>query len=160
MSKRDVGIRGTSTFIGVRTPDEIKEDQNTKKYIETIVNRTTHVSPEVDPIGDILARTTPSLNLEAKPKEETKEAKGFKSQKEFENYLVSRPTKAEHKRAYDRGVKEWIEGPGYDHNARSLKDEEKLGKANWKYQNWKGETKPKPNENNELHRQDEPFIFQ
>jgi hypothetical protein len=130
MSKRDVGIRGTSTFIGMRTPDEVKEDQNTKRYVETMVNRSAQ-SPEVDPLGDILVRTTPSLNLEVKPKEETKEPKGFKSQKELENYLVSRPTKAEHKRAYNQGVKEWMEGPGYNHNARSLKDEEKLGKENW-----------------------------
>ena len=142
MSSRDIGIR--NLIPGHRTPDEIKEDENTKRYVETVVNQKAQVHPEVEPLGDILVRTTPSLHLETKPKEETKEPKGFKSQKEFENYLVSRPTKADHKRAYNRGVKEWMEGPGYNHNARSLKDEEKLGKENWKYQNWKGDTKVKP----------------
>ena len=76
MGNRDIGIR--ALIPGQRSPDEIKEDQKTRRYVETIVNQRAHVTPEVEPLGDILARTTPSLHLEIKPKEETKEPKGFK----------------------------------------------------------------------------------
>ena len=129
MSNRDIGIR--ALIPGQRSPNEIKEDENNRRYVETVVNQSAQIRPREEPLGETLMRTTPSLHLELKSKEETKEAKDFKSEKEYENHLVSRPTKADHKRAYNQGVKEWIEGPGYDHNARSLKDEEKLGKDAW-----------------------------
>ena len=120
--------KGIGTLLGYETPETKRvRDLHYLNKVKQIIERPL----EAEPLGDTLARTTPSLNLTSAPNEETKEAQGFKSQKEYENHLVSRPTKADHKRAYNRGVKEWMEGPGYDHNARSLKDEEKLGKENW-----------------------------
>jgi|TARA_Y100000310_G_scaffold117995_1_gene116720 hypothetical protein len=138
------------------------------------------VSLEVDPIGEILARTAPVLDLTSKT-EETKEANGFKSQKEYEDYLVSRPSKTQHVKAQQEGKRiledkklikwaleespvpivknpvmkkairnkwanEWMTGGGYDHNARSLKQEEKLGKDIWleKQKALKKHHQPKP----------------
>ena len=40
---RDTGIR--NLLPGYRDPKEIKEDENTRKYIETIVNRRAKVTP-------------------------------------------------------------------------------------------------------------------
>ena len=67
MSNRDVGIR--NLIPGVRSPEEINEDQKTQKYVETIVKQRNHVL-EMDPLETFL-RATPTINL--KPKEETKE---------------------------------------------------------------------------------------
>ena len=128
MSKRDVGIRGTSTFMGVRTPDEVKEDQNTRRYVETVVNRGAQVSPKVEPLGETLVRTTPSLNLGLKPRDVTKEPKSFISQREYENHLIKSPTKQDHEKAYSMGDKilkvsaatknkmadQWMRGGGRD----------------------------------------------
>ena len=145
MSKRDVGIRGTSTFIGVRTPDEVKEDQNTRKYVETIVNQRAQVTPEVEPLGETLVRTTPSLNLELKPKDSTEEPKGFISEKEYENHLINSPSKLDHQKAFNMGNKilkvseatknkmadEYMRGGGRDPNGRSLDQEIKISKDIW-----------------------------
>ena len=100
MSNRDTGIR--NLIPGYRDPEEIKEDENTRRYVETVVNRSPRVTPE--PLGETLVRTTPSLNLELKPKDSTKEPKSFISEKEYENHLVSRPTRAESKGAYNNFV--------------------------------------------------------
>ena len=48
MSNRDTGIR--NLIPGYRDPEEIKEDQNTRRYIETIVNQKAQV-PNVEPLG-------------------------------------------------------------------------------------------------------------
>ena len=142
MSNRDIGIR--NLIPGVRTPDEIKEDENTRRYVETIVNRGAQVSPKVEPLGKTLVRTTPSLNLELKPKDSTKEPKSFISEKEYENHLIKSPTKQDHEKPYNMGDKilkaseatknkmaeQWMKGGGRDPKGRSLDQEIKLGKEN------------------------------
>ena len=89
MSNRDTGIR--NLIPGYRDPEEIKEDQNTRRYIETIVNQRARVH-NVEPLGKTLVRTTPSLNLGLKPRDVTKEPKSFISHKEYENHLIKSPT--------------------------------------------------------------------
>ena len=96
MSVRDIGIR--HLIPGVRFPDEIKEDENNRRYVETIVKQRTQVTPKAETLGDTLARTTPSLILEKKPEEtprETKELGKWKSQKELEDYMRVKPTMAQ-----------------------------------------------------------------
>jgi len=141
MRDRDVGIR--ALIPGQRSPDEIKEDQNTKKYIETIVNRSPRVTPE--PLRETLVRTTPSLNLELKPKDSTKEPESFISEKEYQNHLIKSPSKQDHERAFSMGrallkvpeaeknkmADEWMRSGGRDPNGRSLDQEIKLGKDMW-----------------------------
>ena len=99
----------------------------------------------LEPLGETIARTTPSLNLEVKPKETPKETKDFRSQREYENHLVSSPTKQDHVKAYNMGDKilkvseaeknkmadEWTRGGGRDPQGRSLDQEIKLGKDTW-----------------------------
>ena len=72
MSNRDIGIR--HLIPGVRFPDEIKEDENNRRYVETVVKQRANVTPPVEPLGETLMRTAPSLHLELKPKVETKES--------------------------------------------------------------------------------------
>lgn len=56
----------------------------------------------LEPLGETIARTTPSLNLEVKP-EVSKEPKGFQSQKEYENHLINSPSKTQHAKALQEG---------------------------------------------------------
>ena len=70
MSNRDIGIR--ALIPGQRSPDEIKEDENNRRYVETVVNQSLQRRPREVPLGETLMMTTPSLHLELKPKEETK----------------------------------------------------------------------------------------
>ena len=55
MSNRDIGIR--HLIPGVRFPDEIKEDENNRRYVETVINRSTQVNPREEPLGETLMRT-------------------------------------------------------------------------------------------------------
>ena len=43
--------------------NEIKEDENNRRYVETIINRSTQVNPREEPLGETLMRTAPSLHL-------------------------------------------------------------------------------------------------
>ena len=70
MSNRDIGIR--ALIPGQRSPEEIKEDENNRRYVETVVNQSLQRRPREVPLGETLMMTTPSLHLELKPKEETK----------------------------------------------------------------------------------------
>ena len=96
---RDIGIR--SLRPGYRNLEEVKEDENTKRYIETVVNHRAEArdTQEVDPLDETLVNRMPSINLELKPpvtQEVTpKVTKGFKSQKDYENYIVSRARRNE-----------------------------------------------------------------
>ena len=96
---RDIGIR--SLRPGYRNLEEVKEDENTKRYIETVVNQRAEArdTQEVDPLDETLVNRMPSINLELKPpvtQEVTpKVTKGFKSQKDYENYIVSRARRNE-----------------------------------------------------------------
>jgi len=91
---RDIGIR--SLRPGYRNLEEVKEDENTKRYIETVVNQRAEArdTQEVDPLDETLVNRMPSINLELKPpvtQEVTpKVTKGFNSQRDYENYLTSR----------------------------------------------------------------------
>ena len=141
MSNRDTGIR--NLIPGYRDPEEIKEDQNTRRYIETIVNQRARV-PNVEPLGKTLVRTTPSLNLGLKPRDVTKEPKSFISEKEYENHLINSPSKLDHQKAFNMGNKilkvseatknkmadEYMRSGGRDPKGRSLDQEIKLGKEN------------------------------
>ena len=62
MSNRDIGIR--ALIPGQRFPDEIKEDENNRRYVETIVNRSAQIRQREEPLGETLMRNTPSLHLE------------------------------------------------------------------------------------------------
>ena len=70
MSNRDIGIR--NLIPGHRTLDEIKEDENTKRYVDTVLNQVDPVQ-QMDPLETFL-RASPTINLKSTPKEETKEA--------------------------------------------------------------------------------------
>ena len=70
MSNRDIGIR--NLIPGHRTLDEIKEDENTRRYVETVLNQR-DTTPEMDPLETFLS-ATPTINLKTTPKEETKES--------------------------------------------------------------------------------------
>ena len=91
---RDIGIR--SLRPGYRNLEEVKEDENTKRYIETVVNQRAEArdTQEVDPLDETLVNRMPSINLELKPpvtQEVTpKVTKGFRSQRDYENYITSR----------------------------------------------------------------------
>ena len=99
-------------------------------------------TPNVEPLGKTLVRTTPSLNLGLKPRDVTKEPRGFISKKEYENHLINSPTKRDHEKAYNMGDKilkvseatknkmtdEWMRGGGRDPNGRGLDQEIKIGK--------------------------------
>ena len=69
MSNRDIGIR--NLIPGHRTLDEIKEDENTKRYVDTVLNKVDPV-PQMDPLETFL-RASPTINLKSTPKVETKE---------------------------------------------------------------------------------------
>lgn len=69
MSNRDIGIR--ALIPGQRSPNEVREDENTRRYVETVLNQK-DTTPEMDPLETFL-RASPTINLKATPKEETKE---------------------------------------------------------------------------------------
>ena len=155
MSRRDVGIR--YLIPGHRSPEEIREDENTRRRVQEMLDHSPEVTT-VEPLGEILARTAPLLDLGLTPKEKPEAPKGFKSQKEYENHLTKSPTKRDHERAFnmgdkiikvskaerDRGANEWITGGGRDPKGRSLDQEIKLGKDRWiKNQKTTNPVKPK-----------------
>ena len=106
MSNRDIGIR--ALIPGQRSPDEIQEDENNKRYVETIVNRRAQVHPGVEHLGETLVRTTPTLNLEVKPKVEPKG-----TEKDLERLLIDQAKG-------DRLVKKFRQDPKWvdEHNKR------------------------------------------
>jgi len=140
MSNRDTGIR--ALIPGQRSPDEIKEDRNTKRYVETVLNRSPQVHPREENLGETLVRATPSLNLTRTSGVETKETKDFRSQKEYENHLINSPTKQQHEKAFNMGnqilkvseatknkmADQWMRSGGRDPNGRSLDQEIKISK--------------------------------
>ena len=69
MSNRDIGIR--NLIPGHRTLDEIKEDENTKRYVDTVLNQVDPVQ-QMDPLETFL-RASPTINLKPTSKVETKE---------------------------------------------------------------------------------------
>jgi hypothetical protein len=87
---RDVGIR--NLLPGVRSVNEIKEDEKAKKDIQNLLEQRTQNTPELNPLDNTLASYIPttSLDLSSKPIEKTKDTKGFNSQRDYENYLTSR----------------------------------------------------------------------
>ena len=119
---------------------ELSQELSVRETIQRIVQ-----VPNVEPLGKTLVRTTPSLNLGLKPKDETKEPRGFISKKEYENHLINSPTKQDHERAFNMGNKilkvseatknkmadEYMRGGGRDPNGRSLDQEIKISKDIW-----------------------------
>ena len=87
---RDIGIR--NLLPGVRSVNEIKEDEKAKKDIQNLLEQRTQNTPELNPLDNTLASYIPttSLDLSSKPIEKTKDTKGFNSQRDYENYLTSR----------------------------------------------------------------------
>ena len=66
---RDIGIR--NLLPGVRSANEIKEDEKAKKDIQNLLEQRTQMAPEVDPLVGYFP--TETLDLSSKPVEKTKE---------------------------------------------------------------------------------------
>jgi hypothetical protein len=84
MSNRDIGIR--ALIPGQRSPDEIKEDQNTKRYVETIVNQSVQ-APEVNPPG-YTSDYIPSINIST-PKSTEEARDKFGNTKAQKNKMIN-----------------------------------------------------------------------
>ena len=94
---RDVE-KGIGTLLGYETPETKRvRDLHYLNQVKQIIEG------PLEPLGETLARTTPSLNLGVKPEEETREPKGFRSQKEYEKHLISSPSKTQHMKALREG---------------------------------------------------------
>ena len=104
MSRRDVGIR--YLIPGHRSPEEIREDENTRRRVQEMLDHSPEVTT-VEPLGEILARTAPLLDLGLTPKEKPEAPKGFKSQKEYENHLTKSPTRELSLLRFLQGVQRW-----------------------------------------------------
>ena len=90
MSNRDDGgIR--NLLLGIKTMEEIKEDQKAERVVRALIEQKSMVSPEPDPLVNLASYIpTNTLDLSSKPVEKTKDTKGFNSQRDYENYLTSR----------------------------------------------------------------------
>ena len=84
----DKGLR--SFFPGVRTPDEIKEQEDARAAIRAKLNKLQAANLDSEDL--------PPINVEVNLPAKTKK-KGF-SQKEFENYIATRPSAKESKGAW------------------------------------------------------------
>ena len=89
MSRDDGGIR--NLLPGIKTMEEIKEDQKAERVVRALIEQKSMVSPEPDPLVNLASYIpTNTLDLSSKPIEKTKDTKGFNSQRDYENYLTSR----------------------------------------------------------------------
>ena len=89
MGRDDGGIR--NLLPGIKTMDEIKEDQKAERVVRALIEQKSMVSPEPDPLVNLASYIpTNTLDLSSKPIEKTKDTKGFNSQRDYENYLTSR----------------------------------------------------------------------
>ena len=89
MSRDDGGIR--NLLPGIKTMEEIKEDQKAERVVKNLIEQRTQITPEPDPLETLASYIpTTSLDLSSKPIEKTKDTKGFNSQRDYENYLTSR----------------------------------------------------------------------
>ena len=69
---RDIGIR--NLLPGVRSVNEIKEDEKAKKDIQTLLEQRTQIAPEVPEVDPLVGYfPTETLDLSSKPVEKTKE---------------------------------------------------------------------------------------
>ena len=69
---RDIGIR--NLLPGVRSANEIKEDEKAKKDIQTLLEQRTQIAPEVPEVDPLVNYfPTDTLDLSSKPVEKTKE---------------------------------------------------------------------------------------
>ena len=75
---RDIGIR--NLLPGVRSANEIKEDEKAKKDIQNLLEQRTQMAPEVDPLVGYFP--TETLDLSSKPVEKTKETEEAKEARE------------------------------------------------------------------------------
>ena len=90
--------KGIGTLLGYETPETKRvRDLHYLNKVKQIIEG------PLEPLGETLVRTTPSLNLMSTP-QETKEAQGFKSQIEYENHLVRSPSKTQHNKALRAGM--------------------------------------------------------
>ena len=89
MSRDDGGIR--NLLPGIKTMEEIKEDQKAEKVVRDLIEQRPMITPEPDPLVNLASYIpTNTLDLSSKPIEKTKDTKGFNSQRDYENYLTSR----------------------------------------------------------------------
>ena len=89
MGRDDGGIR--NLLPGIKTMDEIKEDQKAEKVVRDLIEQRPMITPEPDPLVNLASYIpTNTLDLSSKPIEKTKDTKGFNSQRDYENYLTSR----------------------------------------------------------------------
>ena len=89
MGRDDGGIR--NLLPGIKTMEEIKEDQKAEKVVRDLIEQRPMITPEPDPLVNLASYIpTNTLDLSSKPIEKTKDTKGFNSQRDYENYLTSR----------------------------------------------------------------------
>ncbi len=78
---RDIGIR--NLLPGVRSANEIKEDEKAKKDIQNLLEQRTQIAPEVPEVDPLVGYfPTETLNLSSKPVEKTKETEEAKEARE------------------------------------------------------------------------------
>ena len=80
---RDIGIR--NLLPGVRSVNEIKEDEKAKKDIQNLLEQRTQMAPEVDPLVGYFP--TETLDLSSKPVEKTKETEEAKEARELRSAI-------------------------------------------------------------------------
>ena len=80
---RDIGIR--NLLPGVRSANEIKEDEKAKKDIQILLEQRTQMAPEVDPLVGYFP--TDTLDLSSKPVEKTKETEEAKEARELRSAI-------------------------------------------------------------------------
>ena len=80
---RDIGIR--NLLPGVRSVNEIKEDEKAKKDIQILLEQRTQMAPEVDPLVNYFP--TDILDLSSKPVEKTKETEEAKEARELRSAI-------------------------------------------------------------------------
>jgi len=78
---RDIGIR--NLLPGVRSANEIKEDEKAKKDIQNLLEQRTQIAPEVPEVDPLVGYfPTETLDLSSKPVEKTKETEEAKEARE------------------------------------------------------------------------------
>ena len=108
---KDEGIR--YFFPGVRSPEEVKEEQRARAIIKAKVDSV--IIPEVKIPDPVL----PSIDLTKFKSTPTKKKTGF-TQKEYENYIATRPSRSESRGAWTRFKKA---------NEEAVRKDEALAKA-------------------------------
>ena len=83
---RDIGIR--NLLPGVRSANEIKEDEKAKKDIQNLLEQRTQIAPEVPEVDPLVGYfPTETLDISSKPVEKTKETEEAKEARELRSAI-------------------------------------------------------------------------